>query len=230
MVVLLTAAGKVEAAATQARASKRRFAGGVAAGMRGEATLARGRGALLRLGAFEAAAGHGAIGQDLTRFAYVAYVCELTDELVLPRQEDPRLYAELTATLASLCAGEPIAAELRRYELALLDCLGLLPALDRCCVCGEALAGAAIAFDGGRGGGLCVTHRGGAQRLSSEVLALAGALLHGGGVEVAAAAPTPLRRALRDLCVGLLRPHLRRPLRSQAFLAQIPRVFASEAG
>lgn len=221
--VLLTAGGKVEAAASQARSSKRRFPGGLTVGMRGEATLSRGRGALLRLGAFEAEAGHAVIGQDLARFAYVAYVCELTDELVPHREEDPRLFAEVERTLVALCAGAPQAAELRRFELGLLDALGLLPALDRCCVCGDALEGPLRAFDGGRGGGLCGAHGRGAPTVAAEVLALAGALAERGAVDEAIAAAPGVRRALRDLCVGLVRAHLRRPLRSQAFLAQLPR-------
>ncbi|MCB9566294.1 MAG: DNA repair protein RecO [Myxococcales bacterium] len=226
LVVLLTpGAGKVEAAAARARGSKRRFVGGIHPGMIGEATLARGRGALLRLGAFEATRSHAPVGQDLTRFAFVAYVCELCDELVLPRQEDPRIFAELARTLRALIEGDARASELRRFELALLDALGLLPAFGECCVCGAAIAGEPhVAFDGERGGALCPAHAGPGPRLAGEVLALAGGLVDEGDVDAVEAAAPGARRALRDLSLGLLRAHLRRPLRSLAFLAQLPRV------
>ncbi|MBK8264022.1 MAG: DNA repair protein RecO [Nannocystis sp.] len=224
LVVLLTPSGKVEAAATHARASKRRFSGGIHVGARGEATLSRGRGALLRLGAFEPLVCSGAIGQDLERFAFVAYVCEVTDELLAGREDDPRPFAALTTTLEALVSGAPQPAELRRFELALLDSLGLLPALDRCCVCGLGLSGPLVAFDGGRGGALCPAHDFGAAEVEGSALALARELLlSGSAVAALAAAPAPIRRALRDLCAGLVRAHLRRPLRSLAFLAQLPR-------
>ncbi|MEZ4381484.1 MAG: DNA repair protein RecO [Nannocystaceae bacterium] len=225
LVILLSRAhGKLETAAARARGSKRRFAGGLHPGMVGEATVARGRGALLRLSGFTATRSHAPVGEDLRRFAFVAYVCELCDELVLPRQEDPRVYAEVERSLAALIEGAPKPAELRRFELALLDCLGLLPTFERCCVCAGPLAGEAIAFDGLRGGALCPDHDSGAPRIAAEVLGLAAGLVDGGPerVDEAQAAPPAIRRALRDLSIGLLRLHLRRPLRSLVFLAQLP--------
>lgn len=230
VVLLSPGLGKIEAAATSARASKRRFPGGLHPGMIGEATIARGRGALLRLGAFESRRSHAAVGQDLTRFAYVAYVCELCDELVLLRQEDPQIFAELAATLAALIDGPPRASELRRFELALLGALGLLPAFDACCVCGEPIAPGAARFDGPRGGVLCPEHGHGAAHLGGEVLRLCVGLLEAGDVDAVEAAPGIHRRELRDLVYGLLRPQLRRPLRSLAFLAELPRATAAARG
>ncbi len=249
LVILLSAHnGKIEAAATRARGSKRRFAGGLHPGMVGEATVARGRGALLRLSAFTATRSHAPVGQDLHRFAYVAYLCELCDELVLSRQADPRVFVELNRSLGALIEAPPRVSELRRFELVLLDCLGLLPSFGCCCVCGGALRGDVIAFDAVRGGALCERHDRGGQRVPREVrslaLGLAGGATEGGGaadrgaegapeegpeggaedgiVRAVEASPAPIRRALRDLSVSLLRAHLRRPLRSLAFLAQLP--------
>lgn len=238
LVILLSAnRGKLEAAAKRARGSKRRFAGGLHPGMVGEATVARGRGALLRLSAFSATRSHAPVGQDLNRFAYVAYLCELCDELVLGRQEDPRIFVELNRSLGALIEGVPRASELRRFELTLLDCLGLLPAFGCCCVCGGALQGQSHAFDGLRGGALCDRHDTGVPRIPAQVLGLGlglvsepapteGGVLGGSveGVTAVEAAPPAIRRSLRDLSVSLLRPHLRRPLRSLAFMAQLPQV------
>jgi DNA repair protein RecO (recombination protein O) len=236
LVILLSArSGKLEAAATRARGSKRRFTGGLHPGMVGEATVSRGRGALLRLSAFMATRSHAPVGQDLHRFAYVAYLCELCDELVLGRQEDPRIFVELNRSLGALIEAPPRVSELRRFELVLLDCLGLLPSFECCCVCGGALRGEVIAFDAVRGGALCERHDRGGQRVPLEVLRLALGLTASDGAEGASSAAivdaveasaSAVRRALRDLSVSLLRPHLRRPLRSLAFLAQLPQATA----
>ncbi len=231
LVVLLTPElGKLETAARGARNSKRRFPGGLPAGLRGLAGVTRGRGSLARLERFEASADHTPVGRDLDRFAYVAYLCEVTDELVLAKHADPLVFVALCTALAAVIDGPPRPGELRRYELALLHALGLLPALARCCVCGEpALAGSdgSVAFAVERGGVLCLAHERGALRMPGEVLALALDLAAGGDPGPLNAAPMELRRALRDLTQTALRAHLRRPLHSLAFFAALPR---AEAG
>lgn len=230
VVVLLTPEGKVDAAAARARNSRRRFSGGLGPGMRGVAAIARGRGALLRLESFEPTADHAAVGADLTRFAYVAYLCELTDELVLARHPDPELFAALCEGLERVIAGTPRAVHLRQYELALLRCLGFLPALDDCCVCGSpiAAAGGTVAFDGPRGGLLCLQHDRGAPRLPEAAAAAIRHLADGGDPAPIEAAPPAVRKALRDALQAIVRSHLRRPLHSQAFFAALPRDASGE--
>lgn len=226
IVILLTAEfGKLETAATKARSSIKRFAGGLTPGARGVATVGRGRGALARLERFESTADHAPIGADLTRFAYVAYLCELTDELVLPRHPDPELFAALCRALAQVIEETPRAVHLRRYELALLRCLGFLAGLDACCVCGlPALeSGGTVAFDGARGGLLCHEHGRGAPRLPVAAAAAIRHLAEDGDPAEIDAAPATTRKALRDAVQAILRPHLRRALHSQAFFAALPR-------
>lgn len=225
VVVLLTPDhGKVEAAATKARSSQRRFAGGLSPGMRGTAGLSRGRGALQRLESFEPSAAHGAVGSDLDRFAYVAYLCEITDELVFERQVETELFAALCGALGAVIEGPPQALTLRQYELALLRCLGLLPALGECCVCGDEVPAQdeTVAFEGVRGGTLCSRHEEGAPRLPVAAVAALQHLAAGGNPEVLAGAPPAVRRALRDAIAAIIRAQLRRPLRSQAFFAALP--------
>jgi DNA repair protein RecO (recombination protein O) len=227
LVVLLTPEhGKVEAAARSARNSRKRFPGGLPAGQRGQAALARGRGALARLERFEPTADHTPVGKDLERFAYVAYLCELTDELVFGRHPDAPVFAALCTALAAVIDGPPKPGELRRYELALLDGLGLLPSLEVCCVCGaDAGPGAdgAVGFDSGRGGLLCGLHAAGAARVDPAVVAAMQALAAGGDPAALEEAPAEVRRSLRDLTQAALKAHLRRPLNSLAFFAAIPR-------
>lgn len=225
VIVLTPELGKVETAAARARSSRKRFAGGLSPGMRGLASIARGRGALQRLESFEATAVHAPVGADLTRFAYVAYLCELTDELVLPRHPDPELFAALCLALSQVIEGAPRALHLRRYELALLRCLGLLPALWRCCACGAEVPATAgsVAFDGARGGVLCPEHGRGAPRLPAAALTAIRDLEAGGEPDALADAPAEVRRAVRDALQSIVRSHLRRPLQAQAFFAALPR-------
>jgi DNA repair protein RecO (recombination protein O) len=250
LVVLLTPDhGKIRCAARNARKSKRRFAGGLPGGALGEATLHPGRRrastgeqGLWRLESFRSVHDLSALGRDLDRFAYVAYLCELTDALVHEPEADPRRFAALaeavTATIAAPAADPGV---LRRFELRLLDTLGLLPTLRECCVCGtlvvpgdlgrvgdHAPAGLdELAFDGVRGGVLCPAHAQPSQPCAASVLRLAQALLETDDPavalrELAAAAPDD-RRALRDLTSAVIRAHLRRPLRSLEFLRQVGR-------
>lgn len=226
LVVLLTPGGKVEAAARGARNSKRRFPGGLPSGLRGLATITRGRGTLARLERFEATVDHSPVGRDLDRFAYVAYLCELTDELVLGRHPDPLVFAALCTALEAVIGGAPRPGQLRRYELALLTGLGLLPALVDCCACGEPVApgpGDTIAFDAVRGGVLCLAHGRGAPRLPIAVLAAAQQLAQGEDPAPLEDAPVAERRALRDLTQSALKAHLRRPLHSLSFFAALAR-------
>ncbi len=227
LVVLLTPdLGKVRAAARNARKSKRRFAGGLPGGALGEASLTRRReGALWRLDGFRSVAEVSSLGRDLERFAYVAYLCELTDVLVVEPEPDGRRFAALAEAVTEILRAGPRPAVLRRYELRLLESLGLLPALEACCVCGTEVLGDAIAFDPGRGGALCTTHGVGSKRVPAEAIALAVSLHRAEDPhepwDAATQAEPGVRRALRDLVLTVLRPHLRRPLRSLAFMAQV---------
>jgi len=219
LVVLFTAEhGKIRAAAKSARKSKRRFAGGIGGGALGSAELQPRPQGLWRLDGFVPRLDHAALGRDLGRFAHVAYLCELTDVLLDGQHPEPELYVALVRALADELAGAADAMILRRYELALLQALGHLPALAECCVCGGEVASAAVPFDPARGGVLCPTHAGLAAPIDAEVLAAAQALL--AGAAVSGVSPE-LRRSLRDLTTAQLRPLLHRPLRSVAFFAQI---------
>lgn len=232
IVVLLTPGhGKIDCIARGARRSRKRFPGGLPVGARGEAQLAehqRSRGALVNLDDFAPSSDHAKLGRDLELFAYVAYLCELSDQLIGAAEADPTCFARLCEALeAAMDATHP--AILRRYELALLDGLGLLPALAQCSVCASPIdeQDDGVAFSRERGGALCLAHSRAALRIPGSVLTLATRLLDHANTDASADAATyaevdpDTRRALRDLCRELLRPHLRTPLRSLGFFAQI---------
>ncbi len=229
LVALLTPGlGKVRAAARNARRSRRRFAGGLPGGSIGEATLGRGRGGLWRLEGFRLLRDPSVLGRDLTRLGYAAYLCEITDAMLPEPEPDPRVFVALTRALGEVLDAPPGPATLRRYEFRLLQALGLLPTLTACCVCGEptAVDPAQVPdapFDPDRGGVLCPEHATGAARMPAEVIDLASRLVDDDADAPAAlaAAPAPVRRAVRDLGQALIRPHLRRPLRSLEFFAKL---------
>ena len=231
VVVLTPGRGKIDCIARGARRSRRRFPGGLPVGARGEIAVGRGRGALEVLSSFTPTSDHGGLGRDLEVFAYVAYLCELCEQLVDGQSADPGTFARLCEALeATLSPPDPGAggrpALLRRFELGLLDGLGLLPSLDGCGVCGlpghETEEG--IAFSVARGGVLCLAHSRAARRLDPAILRLAEILLHADAdarAEAYAGASRELRRGVRDLCRELIQPQLRGPLRSLAFFAQL---------
>jgi DNA repair protein RecO (recombination protein O) len=183
----------------------------------------------MRLEGFVSVRDLGALGRDLGRFAQVAYLCELTDGLLHEAVADPGLFSSLCEAIGRTLDTGADAGALRRYELLLLRALGLLPALDACAVCGEALApGPTVPFEEGHGGALCLVHGRGARRVAMAVLEAAGGLL-GAALEAEVEAalramaerPASERRALRDLVQAWLRPHLRHPLRSREFFAKL---------
>ncbi len=225
VVVLLTPLrGRVECHARGARKSRRRFPGGLPVGARGEATIGRaGRASLPPLEGFTATSDHLALGRNLESFAHVAYLCELAEQLVTGSAPDPAAFAGLCEAIAGALT-QPSALGLRRFELGLLERLGALPAFDRCGVCGAEprvdLRG--VAFSPSRGGVVCAAHAEGARRMLPALPGLALDLTHGEAIDEATLA-VPLRRELRDLCRDLIQPHLRAPLRSVAFFAQLPR-------
>lgn len=226
IVVLLTPGrGKVDCLARGARRSRRRFPGGLQSGARGEAGIDPGRGSLAVLTSFTPTVDHSVLGRSLELFAYVAYLCELCDQLIVGSDADPATFAHLCEAIESATA-EPTPMLLRRFELALLDGLGHLPALESCSVCGSPahVTDEGVAISRERGGVLCLAHARAARRIPAAVVELAATLLVADVDARTAAyeqADAGTRRALRDLCRAWIHPHLRSPLRSLAFFAQL---------
>jgi DNA repair protein RecO (recombination protein O) len=229
IVMLTPIKGKLETIGRGARKSRRRFPGGLAVGARGEATVAQGRGSLMRLDGFSATTDHSGIGRDLTAFAYVNYVCELTDHLVVGQHGDPRLFAGLCQAIESILEA-PKPTALRRFELTVLDCLGLLPTFGHCCVCGDSIEGQArVRYETGRGGALCQKHGRDADTLDAKVLQACQALLEG-QPDALGGATLAQRKAVKDLIQAVVRRHLRKPLKSLEFFSQLPPATSTSEG
>src|SRR6185436_6327254 len=93
--------------------------------------------------------------------AHAGYAAELLEALSPPRQADAPVFALALAFVRALDAGEARAELLRVFEMALLDRIGLRPALDRCVACGRIADDATgQRLDPHRGGVVCASCRG----------------------------------------------------------------------
>jgi DNA repair protein RecO (recombination protein O) len=99
--------------------------------------------------------------RDLPALYAAYYIAELLADWTEDYDPHPTLFDEARAALGAL--GTPIPGtgrtgtgpRLLRFELVLLRELGYGPVLDRCAVCGAAVAGPRLAFGSATGGILC---------------------------------------------------------------------------
>ena len=207
----------------------------------GEARLGRGRGALARLEEFRATVGHAAHIREPDQLAFTAYVCEVTEQLVLENQADALLFTVVRRAITNVLDHGAQAWILRQFELGLLQASGLLPQLDACWHCGQVLVDGArrqrVTFHPDHGVA-CTDHNAPGSEISAKAAKLAVELIAGAALTATPktndepftqreegldwkAVPRTVRRDLRDLSYGLVRQHLRRPLRSVEFLAAL---------
>ncbi len=227
VVTLLTrAGGVVSAVARGADKSRKRFGAALAPYVLGRATFApRTRGELDVLDRFEPLRDHTRLAHDVVGHAHAAYATELAGALVVAGSPDPGVLELLCETYALLEQGPLTPAALRAFELALLDHVGVRPALDRCATCGREDGLDPALLDPGRGGALCsVCAAHGHGRPIDAEARLALVELQGCSVAEALARPPvspELTRAVRAAGHALAHVHLRQPLRSLGFLAQL---------
>ncbi len=170
--------GKLVAFARGARASKRRFGGGLEPFTLVSAELAaRGGGdAMARLDSVSVDRSFHHIRGDLARIGCAAYAAELSGALVRDHEPHPALFDLLVEYLDRLDAAPARPAGLRVFELGALEAAGFQPRLDGCARCGAAAGaeGRGAAFspaDGGLLCGRCAEGAVGTTRLSAEALA-----------------------------------------------------------
>jgi len=220
--------GKVTAFARAARASRRRFGGGLEPFTLVAAELRERQGAdLLGLESVSPLRPHGAIRGDLARIACASYAAELARELVRDHEPHEELFELLLAYLGVLDRSAARPATLRAFELGALRAAGLAPRLDACARCGGPLpARGPVRFDPAHGGALCATcaplASQGAAVLSAGAAAALFRLAEGG---LAAGEAEPLApaagRELRDGLTGFIEYHLGRRLAARRFLDEV---------
>lgn len=229
------ARGKVSALARSARRSRRRFGGALELFTVSEIELReRPRSELHTLAYAEPRRVFPALATGMAALAHAGYGTELVRELTAAEQPDPAVFdllVELYEVLSARGAHPPV---LRAFELRLLGCVGLAPALDRCVGCGaqqpRALDAPGAVLDTVRGGVICGGCAGASARsarrpmpaparrllvAAQRATTLASMCAGGppGGGEGAAEA--------RDAMLATLLAHIGKPLRSVEFVAKL---------
>jgi len=149
--------GKLAAFARGARASAKRFGGGLEPFTLVSAELT-GRGGgdqLLRLESVSPERAFHRVRGDLARIACAAYAVELAGELTRDHEAHDDLFDLLVAYLTALDEAPAAPATLRAYELAALSAAGFQPRLDACARCGAPLPPDEVSFSPADGGTLC---------------------------------------------------------------------------
>jgi DNA repair protein RecO (recombination protein O) len=223
--------GKLSALARAARASQRRFGGGLGLLAVLEVEISRRPGSeLATLGGATLKQSFARLASDLAAFAHASYATELTRELIPAEQPDVGAFDLLIELYVALAAGASRSL-LRAFELRLLAELGLAPVFDRCAVCGA--SGAELErralFDPDRGGAVCArcgaSSRGvGVRPLvepARQLLLRAQRAPSLASAQRLAVSPPQVEMDARDLILALLGHHLGKPLKSLEFVRQL---------
>ena len=148
--------GKVDAVAKGVRRTKSHFAGRLEFLTEAELTVHSGRSLDVITGATILRSEWEALVEP-ARFAVAGLVAELVDAFCEPDLAQAEIYALLRGVVPAVAAAQDPRSLLPRFELRLLDALGLAPVLDRCVVCQGALDDGPAHFDPASGGLVCAT-------------------------------------------------------------------------
>lgn len=154
-------------------------------------------------------------------FAAASVVAELVDAFCEPEFAQDEIYVLLRGVVHALASASQPASLLPRFELRLLDLLGLLPSLESCVRCGNDLRGAAEAWlDPPSGGLVCgACHRGGeAGRLNAAEIDNVCALAVSRGARGATTSAMP---AVARAVDALVTYHLGKRAKATAFLEEL---------
>jgi DNA repair protein RecO (recombination protein O) len=215
--------GKLDAVAKGIRRAKSQVAGKLEFG--GEALLGMHRGRNLDvITSAEILQSRWPSVVEPTRFATAHLLAELIDSFCEPDLAMPDVYALLDGALAALAGTVAPAALVPRFELRLLDLLGLAPESESCVRCGQSLAARAAWADleaGGLACERCRSHRSDGFALDAAEVAnfqALGAARHTGRRVTLLAAP-PVARAVE----AFVTYHLGKRLKSVPLLADLTR-------
>ncbi len=215
--------GRLKGFARGARRSRKRF--GAALETFAEIRLhwaARSGGELVSLREAELVSLHLGLRRDLDTLALAGYGCELTEALYDEAVGFAEAFGLLRAFLGHLDSQGNSAEARLLLELRLLALAGIIPHLQHCAECHGALPDGPVGFLAERGGSLCPACGGANVPLKVDRLTLGslGRLLQTPAERFDGIRLTP--RTLQEgsaLLTDALRGHLRRPIKSAAFLA-----------
>ena len=157
-----------------------------------------------------------AVREDLDRLGQAMAMLEAVDQLAVEGEADPALFRMLVRAL-TLLATEAPALVVPAFYLKVLAQSGFGPMVEACVVCGS--EGPLVAFDTGRGGMLCGTHRSG-MAVSAEAVDLVARILGGQLSSALAEPPSPATAEVDRLATSALEHHLERRLRAPGVLHQ----------
>lgn len=155
---------------------------------------------------------------DPAGFAAASVVAEVVDALCEPDLALPDVYVLLDGALAAAASSADPMSLLPRFQLRLLDALGLAPPSDACVRCGRGLEGGAWLDDesGGLGCATCRERWRDALQIDAADLANFAAI----GAPRGAAAALLARPRVAEAVDRLMRHHLGRKTRSAALAAE----------
>ncbi len=130
--------GKLDAVAKGVRRSRSRVGGRLEFGNEVAMTLHRGR-SLDVIAQSEILREHWSAIVEPQRFTVAAAACELVDAFSEPDLAMPDVYALLAGMLAGLAKTDEPRVLLPRFQMRLLDALGIAPPLEACIRCGNGL-------------------------------------------------------------------------------------------
>lgn len=220
LLTIYTPEGKVSAIAKGVRKLKSKMRGGIQLFTHSQFVLYRGR-SLATVTQCEVLHPFTALRNDLNRFAYAAYMAELTTELV-PEGEPNKELFYLLLTCLHLLQNYPPGLVTRLFEIRIINLLGYAPELERCLSCGREVQDK-IQFSLDQGGILC-PHCGKGQKLSVNISRGALASLKAlGSMDLDKCCRLKLSAAHeRELSVLLgryIELRLEKPLRTREFLS-----------
>jgi DNA repair protein RecO (recombination protein O) len=122
--------------------------------------------------------------RDLTRLYAGYYVAELLAELTETGDPHRELFLAADQTLLALDQEAPVPETILRFELAALQLVGHMPALDDCVACGQRVAATGrVPFGMTAGGVLCAECRPGKRGVVSVSAPLIAALIQASAVD-----------------------------------------------
>jgi DNA repair protein RecO (recombination protein O) len=214
--------GKLDAVAKGVRRTKSHFAGRLEFLTEAALTLHAGRSLDVITGATILRSEWERLVEPPT-FVAASVVAELVDAFCEPDLAQPEIYDLLRGVVPALAFAKEPRALLARFELRLLDALGILPLMDRCIRCEGSIARIAW-LDPEAGGLLCEgCHvRGDAGKFDEDDVANVRALAapRGGELPAAAFATPAVARAVD----ALVTYHLGKRSKASAFLDELAHV------
>jgi DNA repair protein RecO (recombination protein O) len=216
VVVFTRGHGKVRAVAKGVRRTRSRFGARLEPGGVVALQLHRGRGELDVVTQVETLERFATLRQDPERFARVAVMLEVTEQLVPDRTPDRPLHQVLLGALRELeRTGHPLVVS--AFVMRVLALEGVQPVADRCVGCGSPAP--LVAFDPAAGGTLCPACRRGVALSQSAVACLAD-LTAGRVRQALRSTPDEVVPEVEGLVTRLAEHHLERRLRAADVLGR----------